>query len=75
MNKRMSPEEIRQLSVSERLGLIEELWDSLDAEAADELPLPDWHTAELDKRLDALQSGASVGAPWDDVRRRITGQA
>lgn len=49
------------------------LWDSLDAEA-DALPLPDWHREEIDKRLDALEQGTSVGAPWPEVRARITGK-
>jgi hypothetical protein len=35
------------------------------------LPLPDWHRAEIDRRLDDLDGGASIGAPWHDVRRRI----
>ena len=64
---------LTELPVADRLRLIEELWDSLDAEA-DALPLADWHREEIDKRLAALDSGASVGAPWDEVRRRITGQ-
>ena len=64
---------LTDLSVADRLKLIEELWDSLDKEA-DALPLPGWHRDEIDKRLDALDNGTSMGAPWDEVRRRITGQ-
>jgi putative addiction module component (TIGR02574 family) len=63
--------ELRALPVAERLKLIEDLWDSIDADA---LPLPDWHRAEIDRRLDALDKGTSVGAPWEDVRRRITSE-
>ena len=74
MNKHLTPDDIRALPVAERLRLIEELWDSLDAEA-DALPLPDWHRSTLDRRLDALDDGRSVGAPWDEVRRRITGKS
>ena len=73
MNKHLTPDELRELSVDERLRLIQELWDSLDAEG-DDLPMPDWHRVEVDKRLDALDSGASVGSSWDDVHRRITGK-
>ncbi len=64
---------LTKLPVAERLKLIEELWDSIDAETDDQ-PMPDWHNAELDKRLAALDAGTSVGAPWEDVRRRITGK-
>jgi putative addiction module component (TIGR02574 family) len=56
--------------VAERLKLIEDLWDSIETDA-DALALPDWHRAEVDRRLDALDAGTSVGAPWEEVRRRI----
>jgi putative addiction module component (TIGR02574 family) len=73
MNKHLTPSEIRQLPVTERLQLIEEIWDSLDGET-DELPMPEWHCAEIDKRLDALNQGTSTGSTWNEVRRRITGK-
>jgi putative addiction module component (TIGR02574 family) len=62
--------ELRALPVAERLKLIEDLWESIETDA-DALPLPDWHRSEIDRRLDALNAGDSVGAPWDEVRRRI----
>jgi putative addiction module component (TIGR02574 family) len=65
--------DLKQLSIAERLRLIEELWDSLEGDV-DALLLSDWQRAEIDKRLDALDRGTSVGAPWDEVRRRITGK-
>ena len=66
--------ELKALPVAERLRLMEELWDSIDAEAADALPVPDWHRRLIDERLEALDSGASIGSSWDEVRRRITGK-
>jgi putative addiction module component (TIGR02574 family) len=72
MAQDFDPAELRDLPVAERLKLIEDLWDSIDAEA-EGLPLPDWHRAEIDHRLDALDAGA-VGSPWEQVRRRITGK-
>jgi putative addiction module component (TIGR02574 family) len=62
--------DLTKLPVDERLKLIEELWDSLDNDI-EALPMPQWHRDELDKRLDALDSGASVGAPWAEVKQRI----
>jgi putative addiction module component (TIGR02574 family) len=73
MTQRLDPAELRALPVDERLKLIEDLWDSIAADA-DAVPLPDWHRAEIDRRLDALDAGASVGAPWDEVLRRIAGE-
>ena len=52
--------DLTKLPVADRLRLIEGLWDSLDAEM-DTLPIPDWQREELDRRFDALDSGASVG--------------
>jgi putative addiction module component (TIGR02574 family) len=66
--------ELRALPVADRLKLIEDLWDSIETDA-EALPLPDWHRAEIDRRLDALETDASVGAPWEKVRRRIVGKS
>ena len=73
MSDKATTAELTRLPVSERLELIEQLWDSIDAEA-DALPLSDWQREEIDVRIDTLERGASVGAPWDEVRRRITGK-
>jgi putative addiction module component (TIGR02574 family) len=71
MTKHIDPAELRALPIEERLKLIEDLWDSIEMDA-DALPLPDWHRAEIDRRIDALDAGTSTGAPWDEVRRRMT---
>ena len=72
MRQSLTKSQLTELPVAERLQLIEDLWDSLEADVAS-LPVPDWQRDEIDKRLDALELGVSVGAPWDEVRRRITG--
>jgi putative addiction module component (TIGR02574 family) len=73
MTQRPDPADLRALPAADRLELIEALWDSLAADA-EAVPLPDWHRTEIDRRLDALNKGESVGAPWEEVRRRITGE-
>lgn len=65
--------DLSTLPVADRLKLIEDLWDSIEVEASDLLPLPEWHRNEVERRLDALDAGASIGAPWSEVRGRITG--
>ena len=62
--------ELRPLPVADRLKPIEDLWDSIETDG-EALPLRDWHRAEIDRRVDALDTGASVGAPWEEVRGRI----
>jgi putative addiction module component (TIGR02574 family) len=42
-------EEVLRLSANERLQLVEDIWDSLAADA-DQLPIPEWHRRELDRR-------------------------
>ena len=43
-------EEILRLPADQRLELIEKIWDSLAADA-EQVPVPDWHRRELDRRL------------------------
>lgn len=70
MNERLTPEDMLKLPITDRLRLIEELWNSLDAEHV-ALPVPDWHKAELDKRLAAHEADPSVARPWDEVKADI----
>jgi len=60
--------EILDLSVEERLRLVEKIWDSLAA-SADSVPVPDWHQAELDRRLDDPDEQATVA--WEEVQTRL----
>ncbi len=59
------------LPAEEKLAIVEALWESLAADPAS-VPVPDWQREEIDRRLDALESGTSVGVAWEEVRRRIT---
>jgi putative addiction module component (TIGR02574 family) len=61
-------DEILQLPPSERLKLLEEIWDSL-ATTPEDVPVPDWHKAELDRRLDNPAPGP--GETWDQVRAKL----
>jgi len=56
------------LPPNERLKLLEDIWDSLAATPED-IPVPEWHKAELDRRLDNPASGP--GLTWDEVRARL----
>ena len=62
--------DISSLTPEERLGLLEELWDSLAA-APEAVPLTDAQRAELDRRLDDLEREGPLGIPWDEVLSRI----
>jgi putative addiction module component (TIGR02574 family) len=57
--------DIDTLSKSERLGLIEELWESLDAEH--DVPVSSAQRDELKARAEALKAGTLEMLDLDDV--------
>ena len=61
--------EIMRLSPDERLQLVEEIWDSLAAEPS-QVPIPEWHRKELDRRL---AEPAPERLTWDQIRTRLFG--
>jgi putative addiction module component (TIGR02574 family) len=61
-----------QLTVAERIMLVEEIWDSIAAEQA-AVPLTSAQEAELDRRLEAHRQSPHEGASWEDVKARIQG--
>jgi putative addiction module component (TIGR02574 family) len=68
-------EEISQLSASEKLLLVEDLWDQIAKESDIQLfPLPDSQRLELDRRYQDFLQNPSEGSSWADVKRRILGQ-
>ncbi len=52
--------ELHNLSIDERLRLVEDIWDSIAADQG-ALPLTDEQKAELDKRLDIYELDKNVG--------------
>ena len=62
------------LTPEEQLDLLEEIWNRLSQHPAG-IPLSEAQRAELDKRLDALESdvrgGRPLGRPWSEVRERL----
>jgi putative addiction module component (TIGR02574 family) len=65
-------EALRRLSVSERLRLVADLWDSIAEDAPDEaLPLTPELAAELDRRLAEHEANPDDVVPWDLARARL----
>ena len=62
--------EILNLSVSERIQLVTEIWDSI-AEFPDKIDLTPSTRKLLDKRLAAFRENPDQGSPWQEVKRRI----
>jgi putative addiction module component (TIGR02574 family) len=62
--------DILALSVSERILLVEDIWDSI-AEAPEEISLSEAQEQELNARLDAYHEDPTEGSPWTMVKDRI----
>jgi putative addiction module component (TIGR02574 family) len=63
-------EEILGLSVSERIDLVQDIWDSI-AEIPETLELDDQQKTELRSRLSYYRAHPESGISWDDLKRKI----
>ena len=59
-----------QLSLAERILLVEELWDSIAA-ASEADPLTAAHKQDLQRRVDAYRDHPKAGSPWEEVKARL----
>ena len=57
------------LTPSEKLQLVEDLWDDLAANPL-EIPVHDWQKEELERRKTNLMKNPSSGLTWDEVKAR-----
>ena len=62
--------EIFRLTLSEKLQLVEDLWDSIAVEA-ESLPLSDWQKAELDRRATEYRQNPGLASTWEEAKQRI----
>ena len=69
-----SPLSVESLTPSERLELLDRLWESL-TETPAAIPVTDAQKAELARRLAAYNRDADNGISFEDVERRILGAA
>ncbi len=61
---------IFDLSPSEKLQLVEDLWDDLAA-VPETVPVHDWQKQELARRKANLLKNPDSGLPWDEVKLKI----
>jgi putative addiction module component (TIGR02574 family) len=66
--------DILDLSVSERIQLAQDIWDSF-AQVPESLTLSEEEKAEIERRLEAYHQDPNVGSPWSVVRDRIRSRA
>jgi len=71
MHSSAAPTEYLNLSVSERIQLVEDIWDSIAAEAPDAVGLSQAQKAELHCRVAAHRADPSTSVPWEQVRSKL----
>jgi putative addiction module component (TIGR02574 family) len=65
--------ELETLSVSERVQLVEDLWDSIARSNAN-LPVPQWQKDELARRKRNYRQNPGSGESWEQVKQSILRQ-
>ncbi len=65
-----SAESIFELSPSEKLQLVEDLWDDIAA-TPDAVPVHDWQKEELARRRRNLMNNPASGLSWQEIQRRV----
>ena len=68
MTRTLTKDEIFDLPVSERLHLIESLWDSINP---NDLPVPESHQRALDEALADYKRNPDEGRPWVEVHDEL----
>lgn len=63
-------QDIQELSVAERIQLVEDIWDSIAA-TPETLPLTDSQRQELDRRLQSYQEDPNASSSWEEVKARL----
>ncbi len=63
-------DDLRTLSIDERIQLVEDIWDGIAADQA-ALPLTDEQRVELDRRLDAYERDNIKGREVSEVVKAL----
>jgi putative addiction module component (TIGR02574 family) len=70
MEMSMETTSVFDLTPSEKLQLVEDLWDDLAA-TPEAVPVHDWQLQELDRRKARLTANPASGVSWEEVKRRV----
>lgn len=62
--------DILEMSVAERIQLVEDIWDSIAA-VPEAIPLTEEQRQELERRLEAYTRNPDEGIPWDELKRKV----
>ena len=59
-------ENIESLSASEKILMVEEIWDNV-AKTSGDVPIPEWQKKELDRRRERVREGAGSLCTWSQI--------
>ena len=62
-----------ELSASEKLQLVEDLWDEL-ASTPEDVPVHEWQKVELARRRANLEDNPASALTWQEIKRRVREQ-
>ena len=68
--KKITATDTLELSVQERIQLVEDIWDTITAESTS-VELTEDEKRIIDTRLDKYHQNPESGSPWEDVYKRI----
>jgi putative addiction module component (TIGR02574 family) len=63
----------KEIPISERIQLVEDIWDSIAEETSGQLQLCAEDRSELKRRLAAHQVNPNNSIPWEQVRASLFG--
>ena len=70
----MTPEQIKEeidrLELSEKMLLVEDIWDSIALSNA-EIPMPKWQKQELDRRYSEYKDGKPELHDWRSMHKAL----
>lgn len=66
----LPPPGFDDLSAEERIDYVQRLWDKVAADP-EQVPVPEWHRAVLQERLEDYRANPDEGSEWPEVRERL----
>ena len=70
-NSDMQVSEILQLSVAEKVQIVEDIWDSI-SKSPEDLPLSEAEKLKLDARLESYQQSPNEGIEWEILKKKLS---
>ena len=66
----MNIDKIKKLDITERIMLVEDIWDSI-AKEQDSVTLSEYEKKVLDERLKSHEKNPSDLISWDDIKSKL----